>query len=149
MAATDLPLIEADTGRVNFIPGFPIGPDLIKSVFLATFIGQHALTNVLNPPWHSFWLPTTWRCGHSVGGIIYFHGERLAMLTFSFGRPGENWGNWTYEREMERKSFHDDLLQRDLGDPPYRFHWGEISSDYDEKGGGSAIGVRYADTAGH
>ena len=40
---------------------------------------------------------------------------------------------------------HDEWLRLELGEPPYRFPWGQLESNFDSKGCASAIIVSYAE----
>ena len=51
---------------------------------------------------------------------------------------------WTEKNELARKELHDEWLLRELGPPPYRYEWGNLSSEYDPKGCVSDIIVAYA-----
>ena len=57
--------------------------------------------------------------------------------------PTDKTGEWTRELELERKALHDQWLRRELGKPPYRYSWGTVASELDEKGVVSEIIVGY------
>jgi hypothetical protein len=57
--------------------------------------------------------------------------------------PADSAGEWTRELELERKRLHDQWLLRELGKPPYRYAWGVVASELDEKGVVSEIIIRY------
>lgn len=56
------------------------------------------------------------------------------------------WNTWSEDNELERKSKHDKWLRKVLGPPPYRYDWGEITSNYDPRSGSSMITIRYFNT---
>lgn len=68
---------------------------------------------------------------------------RLQRVFISFSLPSDRVGEWTVQREQERKARHDEWLKESLGEPPYEFRWGSIASDYDSKGCSSDIIVTY------
>ncbi len=78
-----------------------------------------------------------------VGMTLSFKEERLESLAWCLQLPTEDSSVWSVESEIRRKEFHDEWLLKKLGEPPYRFHWGEIVSEYDPKGASSAIIVAY------
>ncbi len=53
------------------------------------------------------------------------------------------WENWSEKQEIQRKLKHDSWLARFLGNPPYNFSWGEISSNYDPRTASSSITILY------
>lgn len=57
-----------------------------------------------------------------------------------------SWDNWSKEKEINKKAEHDKWLQENLGNPPYKYSWGEITSKYDMRSGSSSITIRYAKT---
>jgi hypothetical protein len=60
-------------------------------------------------------------------------------MTFSNDRARE----WSAELELERKAKHDQWLREELGEPPYRYDWGRVASEFDPKGLASEIIVVY------
>jgi hypothetical protein len=64
----------------------------------------------------------------------------MAMIV----EPDENWANWSEANELARKKLHDDVLANTIGQPPYRYPWGEIQSMYDPRSGGSSISIHYS-----
>ena len=60
---------------------------------------------------------------------VSFVGDRLTGVTWLHLLAPEKEREWTEELEQERKKLHDELLLKQLGVPPYRYYWGEISSE--------------------
>lgn len=54
-----------------------------------------------------------------------------------------SWNNWSESEEQSKKDEHDKWLLRNIGEPPYNYSWGEISSNYDPRSGSSMITIRY------
>jgi len=71
-------------------------------------------------------------------GIIEF--IELA-LTINGAIP--TWDNYSKDSELDRKDKHDKWLIRKAGNPPYKYSWGEISSNYDPRSGSSMITIKY------
>lgn len=53
------------------------------------------------------------------------------------------WDFWSEAKERIKKEEHDKWLEQYIGIPPYKYLWGEISSDYDPRSGSSMITIRY------
>lgn len=78
--------------------------------------------------------------------ILQFHDEDLLALSLSHGaaRFGTSWADWSEERELALKAFHERGLAHDVHLHLGNYAWGEISSSYDAKGGSSSLTLRYA-----
>jgi hypothetical protein len=76
---------------------------------------------------------------------ICFHGEKLKYISLSIQVNDETprWETWSKEKQLEKKELHNQWLKRKIGTPPYKYDWGEISSDYDERSGESSIWIQY------
>jgi hypothetical protein len=53
------------------------------------------------------------------------------------------WDNYSKDIEIDKKGKHDQWLKRKVGNPPYKFSWGEVSSNYDPRSGSSMITIKY------
>jgi hypothetical protein len=53
------------------------------------------------------------------------------------------WENYSKDNELKKKDKHDKWLKRKIGNPPYKYSWGEISSNYDPRSGSSMITIKY------
>jgi len=80
------------------------------------------------------------------GVTIYFlPNDFVSSINFSFLLDGKyaNWEEWSEETEMIRKKVNDRWLRECLGNPPYEYSWGGISSEYEPRSGSSSIMIRY------
>lgn len=111
----------------------------VKAGFLASPLGRGANAVVDNEPYVTYQFDPE----PGAGMTLSFKGERLESLAWSLQMPAEDPSNWSVETEIRRKDFHDQWLRRELGEPPYRYGWGEIASVYDSKGASSAIIMVY------
>jgi hypothetical protein len=75
---------------------------------------------------------------------VLFRGDRLHQVYVLMEIPSDQHNEWTEANEMERKAAHDRWLRRNLGEPPYEYGWGSVSSEFDAKGCVSEIIVSYA-----
>jgi hypothetical protein len=77
--------------------------------------------------------------------VVFDPGDHISAVSLSLTTDGKipSWDNWSEEEEMRIKDKHDCLLKRYLGDPPYKFDWGEITSNYDPRSASSQIIIRY------
>ena len=126
-------------GTVSFDAG-SIGPHLGRSEFLRTPVGEGGKSTLVNDGW----INVDIRPEASVIGTVLFENDRMNRIFLSLHMPSDDAGEWTVERELERKSKHDEWLRGELGKPPYRFAWGEIVSDFDPRGCASEIIISYA-----
>lgn len=97
-----------------------------KTSFLASPLGSKSERWFANGPFETFrFLPEP--------GIIAtadFQDGRLLNVSILFSLPNDSEENLSVERELQRKQKHDDWLRAQLGDPPYRYNWGHISSAF-------------------
>lgn len=78
--------------------------------------------------------------------VIYFNkNDLLEFVDLALMHNGNvpSWDNWSETEERKRKDEHDKWLEKSIGRPPYKYSWGEISSDYDPRSGSSTITIRY------
>jgi len=77
---------------------------------------------------------------------LYFYHQQLESLSIvaSDDRFGASWDDWSEEKELSRKQFHDLWLADIAVSANAYFLWGQLSSDYDAKSGFSAIHLRYS-----
>jgi hypothetical protein len=131
--------IRVDTGAVEFEKGH-VGPLIDKRAFLASSIGERSEAVISNGPFE------TRRFFPEVGiaATASFMNDRLSGVTLMMQMPTDKDRLWTEELERKRKGIHDDWLRAELGEPPYRYDWGDISSAFDPKGCVSDIILSYA-----
>ncbi|MDR1180757.1 MAG: hypothetical protein LBL13_02100 [Bacteroidales bacterium] len=67
----------------------------------------------------------------------------MALLHMLIDDIPLSWDEWSEAKELERKMKHDELLKNAIGNPPYKYSWGLISSNYDPRSGSSNIALNY------
>jgi hypothetical protein len=125
-------------GSIAFARG-TISRNQDRERFLASDLARDARQELVNVEW---WHLTIKPEAGIVATLIY-HGNRLHMVLVLMEIPADSTGEWTRELELERKRLHDEWLRRELGKPPYRYAWGVVASELDEKGVVSEIIIRY------
>lgn len=122
-----------------------VAPDLTKSSFLGSELSQGAEVLVKHSRWVSYKLPDREAYGYPITVAIFFEDERLTSYHLCCGLPDDtgSWADWSEAREIRRQAIHDALLAQWLGEPPYRFPWGESASVFDDKAGSSYIWARF------
>ena len=79
--------------------------------------------------------------------VLYFNPNNIidsVDLSLSRDENIPSWNNWSEGEELKKKDEHDKWLERKIGKPPYKYSWGEISSNYDPRSGSSMITIRYS-----
>lgn len=142
-------MIESATGQIRLpFDSINVGPSLTCEQFLALPLASQSREIVRNEPHCSFALPTVQFDGHSFAWSLWFDGSFLRRVSIQCTDVefGSVWSDWSEEREMARKHFHDSLLHSALGSDwcHQHFSWGAVNSGYDPKGGFSSIAVTYA-----
>lgn len=79
--------------------------------------------------------------------ILYFNGEKLKRVELYLWLPGESlpkpWTDSIVQDELERKTFHDAILMRDLQEKLCHFSWGKVGSYMNLKDIDSFIALDY------
>ncbi len=139
--------ITQDTGVITLPEiGASIAATLSRSQFLQVPVFSCSSVFVQSEPWCSYRLPAIPQKYTDLVIIVQFRGEELFSLELCHGAAcfGTSWENWSEERELARKAFHERWLASEVGLRPGKYAWGEIASYYDETGRFSSIAVRYA-----
>lgn len=131
--------IATTDGSIAFAKG-DIRPEQDRESFLASAIGRDAAARLVEGEWCHLSI----RPEPGISGTALFKGARLHQVSLAMELPSDASGEWTWEREQERKAVHDGWLRSELGEPPLRYAWGEVSSDFDPKAVASEIIVSYA-----
>ena len=141
-------MINPNTGQI-LLPsnGICVGPSLSREEFLASPMASHCHVSVRNEPYCTFKLPTVQIDGHSYAWGLSFHGSALERVSIQCADTefGLSWSDWSEEKELARKRFHESLLQLIPGNDWNRrnFPWGSVDSGFDSKGGASNIVIAY------
>jgi hypothetical protein len=130
--------IHASDGSIEFALG-RVTSATDKPSFLGSSLGRGAVVVVENGPFVTYRVVPE----PGVGATLLFKGERLENVAWAFKLPDETKDDWSEESEMQRKKLHEEWLRKELGEPPHRYRWGEVASEYDAKGVSSAIMVVY------
>jgi hypothetical protein len=112
-----------------------------RETFLATQLGKSAKVKLVsNEWWHITVAPES-----GVSAKLLFRGDRLKQVYLVIKMDSDVSEEWTKELEIRRKGLHDKWLAQEIGAPPYRYAWGCIDSEFDQKACVSEIIVTYAD----
>ena len=138
--------IDPATGRIAFHAlRFTPGPKLTRAEFLRMPVAAASTPGDRHGPWSRYQLPVVPQRDTELYAVLHFEAERLASLDLfhSAERFGRSWAEWTQQRELARKAFHEHWLAAELGLKEGRYRWGEIRSVYDPRGGASLISITY------
>jgi hypothetical protein len=139
-------MLDPTTGNFSTDDGFVAGRRTLETTFLLTAKGKtsshHTYTtgkshHVLPRPQLALsrpWVVT-----------LYFSSGRLSAVSLTLMENNStDWADWSETSELALKQTHDQILVGILGQPPYRYPWGEVSSTYDPRSGSASISVRYS-----
>ncbi|MBN1428685.1 MAG: hypothetical protein JXB07_09880 [Anaerolineae bacterium] len=159
-------LIDQSTGTINFPNGLVVTTELDKRGFenSASF-GRATPYDHGTLPFQWFELEGGQVDGQILGVRICFYSDLLVIVNVgtSFYQPNQGkWDNFSFEVESKTKSFHDQLLRNQLGEPhktisrpvgqnqpaldyciEYHYGWGTVWSGYDGRAGSSSIVIGY------
>ena len=130
--------ISVSDGSVSFAGG-NIDPRLDCTAFLATPLGAKAERWFVNGPF------ATYRFFPEPGVVATadFRDGRMLNVSLTFDLPDDSPENWSTPHELARKERHDAWLREHLGEPPYRYNWGQVESAFYHQHCGSEITVSY------
>jgi hypothetical protein len=130
--------INAIDGSIEF-KGGEIGPAKGRTEFLASPLGKAAIEEKIDDlRYHyAFDGEAGLRC------TAFYLANRLDRVFIMKALRATSGTEWSEERETVRKAAHDRLLTENLGEPPYQYAWGSVTSDHDPRGCASEIIVAY------
>jgi len=138
-------MLHKGTGEL-FIESIPVtlGPRFTRRDLSALPVA--AQSQVVNEPYHSYSLGAQQISGQSFFVVLYFYGQQLESIDMAHGAGefGTSWDDWSEERELRRKQWHDDWLREQTGQASHVYEWGKVHSSYDPRSGGSSIIIRYS-----
>lgn len=140
-------MIDTKTGAISLeAENFVIEPSLTREEYLSSPLAGAPVGSGVEP-YGSFTSGTVEIAGHDFNLTLNFHGSDLTGLDLIANdeRFGTSWADWSKEKELERKRFHDSWLAKVLGNDryPYEYDWGSVRSFYNEKAGFSYVSIRY------
>jgi len=135
-------------GRVTLLPSmFELSTSTTEQDFLASADGRSSAVWVANPPHVSYRLRGEYGLDEQeFWVVVWFSSSRLAAVELSLKADAEteaNWNNWDPALEQSAHRLQTELLLRRYGVHPVDCPWGTIRSDYDPRGGGTAITIRF------
>ncbi len=141
-------MIDKETGAVEInIPATKIPPNMPRDDFLKSPLYSISSPLNQNPPWSRYAFKSVIINEDKFVGDICFNTEKLYSITLAVIRPefGTSWGEWSEEKELARKRYHENLLRTIFGESSesYSFPWGKVISLFDRRAGGSAIEIYY------
>lgn len=123
-----------------------ISPIISKSSFLESKVAEYIENEEIHVYSNYYMMPQDYM-EMSVRLILYFdQNDRLDMVNIYLNDPNSevSWKTWSKEKEMKHKIIHDEWLKSELGEPPYCFKWGNVSSSYNSRSGSSSITIKYS-----
>lgn len=130
--------ISALNGVLSFKSG-AIGANTTRAQFLSSSLGHAAKPGIAHGARHQF----DFHPEPGISATAFFDDERLDRVFLMIRMPGDAEKLWSEARELDRKSTHDRWLAQELGNGPYEYAWGSITSDFDPRGCSSEIIVVY------
>ena len=112
-------------GSVVFASG-SIDPAMDKAEFLKSPLGSKSEQWFVNGSFETYrFLPEP-----GIVATTDFRDGRLLNVSILFSMGDDSEDNLSLERELQRKQKHDEWLRETLGEPPYRYNWGHVTSDF-------------------
>ena len=110
-----------------------------RAQFLSSPVGLASEAGLQNDDWHHYDIEPE----SGLAGTVLFKGDELQKVFLMNSLPSDQGGEWTVERELERKGIHDRWLRQELGKSPWNYSWGKVVSQFDAKALASEIIVVY------
>jgi len=125
-------------GTISFERG-SIRRSIGMAQFLESPIGRSAEESLVNENWRHYGIEPE----AGVAGTVLFNGNEIDRIFLAMRMDTDDSDEWTVERELERKAKHEQWLRKELGQAPYRYAWGRVVSEFDQKGLASEIIIVY------
>jgi hypothetical protein len=161
--------IDRDSGTVTLPNGYSVGPSLSQEGFRAgEMFGRAKSRDCGTLPWIHYDFSGGNVEGKELLVSVCFYDQMLVSLdiTADLYPPGaKDWSNYSLDVEATTKEFHDRLLEQALGKPTrtdrlsmsnltptqtmlarslmWKFRWGSVVSEHDQRGSGTSIFVSY------
>jgi len=130
--------IDPASGTIAFRDG-SLEPSMNLERFRSTELGRSSRNSFTQDSWQHFQFDAE----PGIAGTILFDGGVLDRVFLAMAMPSDDSGEWSEQVEHQRKERHDAWLRSELGEPPYKYAWGGVESEYDSKGCASEIIVVY------
>ncbi len=128
------------SGRILVSPGFTIGPELTRTLFLQVM--PQAEPFVINGKHHSYKIELRWQQPYI--GVLFFTEEKLKFITLGPDLADEE---LSYESAMRERAINDRMLNEWFGKRNWhrsrRYRWGRIVSSFDPRSLQSSIILTY------
>ena len=138
-------MLDKGTGEL-YIESIPVmlGPSFTRRALSSTPVA--AQSKVVNEPYHSYSLGQQRIAGQLFFVGLCFYGQQLECIDLAHAAAefGTSWDDWSEERELKLKQWHDDWLRGQTGYASHVYKWGAIGSAYDPRSGSSSITIRYS-----
>ena len=138
-------MLDKGTGElfIESIP-MPLGPRFTRRDLSSLPVAVQS--QIVNEPYHSYSLGAQQIDGQPFSVVLYFYGQQLESINLAHAAAEflTSRGSWSEEDEPKRKQWHDAWLRWQTGHASHVYEWGEVSSVYDQRSGGSSIIIRYA-----
>ena len=138
-------LIDKLTGNLVFSNSFRL-TEQVKPEELISFFGHDDFTiNDLKNGWKHYSIRNV-KLGDTYFVFTFSYDNDLIksvnfIVSDNFIVTG-NWNTYSEKDELEKKDYYETWLTYEIG-KKREFSWGTISANYDSKGGGSSICLRY------
>jgi hypothetical protein len=130
--------IDPASGSIAFQVG-SLEPSMKLDRFLVCDLGRSAKNSFAQESWQHFQFDPE----PGIAGTVLFDDGVLDRVFLAMEMPSDESGEWSELVEHQRKERHDSWLRSELGEPPYKYAWGSVESEYDSKGCASEIIVVY------
>ncbi|MEX0733035.1 MAG: hypothetical protein WD051_00195 [Steroidobacteraceae bacterium] len=131
--------INTTDGSIAF-PSGTIRPSHDRDAFAASMVDATPREVFTNEDWRHFDVDPE----PGIKLTVFFKGHRMDRVFVLMSIPSDKASEWTEQLELARKAKHDSWLRAEIGDPPYDYRWGSVTSDYDPRGCVSEIIITYA-----
>jgi len=117
--------INRNDGSVDFVNG-AIAARMEKAGFLASALGSMSERLLANGSLETYrFYPEP-----GVTATTEFRNNRLLNVSILFSLPDDSKDGPSKEQELRGKKKHDEWLRAELGEPPYRYNWGQVVSKF-------------------
>ena len=138
-------LINIKNGDIILSEFLIINKNIKKQDFIISELSKYIFRKTENIDSTYFLKPLLIKDKYYIISIYFNSCDKISFINLSYCKDDKipNWKNWKLDDEINKKHINDLFLKEILGEPPYCYSWGEISSNFNKQSSTSYITISY------
>ena len=138
-------MLDIDNGNIILNNNIIIKKNMTKKEFLDSELSNKIFNKVENTNSNYYLKPMLISEKYYMVSIYFNQYNKISFINLSYCKNESipNWKEWNVEEEINKKRINDLFLKDILGEPPYCYNWGEVSSNFNKQSSTSYITISY------